>query len=76
MLPHTVAYLLCPLGGEKLLLTSNYLHKNEHDEAHQADNQANMQNTNKGTPGVNRQYSQVHGNRGAQLNPNRPQGKK
>lgn len=41
-----------------------------------ADNQANMQNPNKGTPGVNRQYSQVHGNRGAQLNPNRTQEKK
>ena len=33
-------------------------------------------NANKGMPGVNRQYSQVHGNRGAQLNPNRTQGKK
>jgi hypothetical protein len=34
-------------------------------------NQANMKNANKGTSGVNRQYSQVHGNRGKQLNPNR-----
>lgn len=41
-----------------------------------ADNQANMQKANKGTAGVNRQNSQVHGNRGAQLNPNRTQGKK
>ena len=41
-----------------------------------ANNSANMQNANKGTPGTNRQYSQVHGNRGAQLNPNRTQGKK
>lgn len=41
-----------------------------------ANNSANMQNANKGTSGVNRQYSQVHGNRGAQLNPNRTQGKK
>ena len=41
-----------------------------------ADNQANMQNSNKGTPGTNRQNSQVHGNRGAQLNPNRTRGKK
>ena len=41
-----------------------------------ADNQANMQNANRGTAGVNRQYSQVHGNRGAQLNSNRTQGKK
>ena len=40
------------------------------------DNQANMQNANKGMSGVNRQYSLVHGNRGAQLNPNRTQGKK
>ena len=36
-----------------------------------ADNAANMHNANKGTNGVNRQYSQVHGNRGKQLNPNR-----
>lgn len=34
-------------------------------------NAANMQNANKGTPGVNRQYAQVQGNRGAHLNPNR-----
>ena len=31
------------------------------------DNQSNMQNANKGTNGVNRQYSQVHGNRSKQL---------
>lgn len=41
-----------------------------------ANNSANMQNANKGTSGTNRQYSQVHGNRGAQLNPNCTQGKK
>jgi|GEM_PF-1491672 len=34
------------------------------------DNQANQQNANKGKSGVNRQYAQKHGNRGAQLNPN------
>lgn len=34
-------------------------------------NSANMQNPNKGTSGVNRQYSQVQGNRGAQMNPNK-----
>lgn len=34
-------------------------------------NQANQANANKGTNGVNRQYSQVHGNRGKQLNPNK-----
>lgn len=33
-------------------------------------NQSNMRNSNKGTSGVNKQYSQVHGNRGAQKNPN------
>ncbi|MGF1692620.1 hypothetical protein [Photobacterium kagoshimensis] len=33
-------------------------------------NNANMKNANKGAPGNNRQYSQVHGNRGKQLNPN------
>ncbi len=32
---------------------------------------ANQANANKGTNGVNRVYSQVHGNRGAQKNPNR-----
>lgn len=31
---------------------------------------ANQGNSNKGTNGVNKIYSQVHGNRGAQLNPN------
>lgn len=31
-----------------------------------------MENANKGTPGVNKQYAQVHGNRGAQLNFNNP----
>lgn len=35
-----------------------------------ADNNSNMKNANKGTPGVNKQYSQVHGNRGKQLNSN------
>lgn len=34
------------------------------------DNAANMQNPNKGTPGVNKQYAQNQGNRGKQLNPN------
>jgi hypothetical protein len=32
------------------------------------DNQANIPNPNKGTPGTNRQYDQNQGNRGAQLN--------
>lgn len=31
------------------------------------DNAANMKNANKGTNGVNKQYSQVHGNRSQQL---------
>jgi len=39
-----------------------------------ANNSANQSNANKGTPGTNKQYSQVHGNRGKQLNPNQ-QGK-
>lgn len=39
-------------------------------------NQANMQNSNKGTNGVNKQYSQVHGNRGKQLNQNQTSKKK
>lgn len=32
-----------------------------------ADNTANMQNANKGTPGVNKQNAQVNGNRSKQL---------
>lgn len=35
------------------------------------DNSSNMKNPNKGTPGTNKQYDQVHGNRGGQLNTNR-----
>jgi hypothetical protein len=34
-------------------------------------NSSNQQNSNKGTSGVNKQNAQVHGNRGAQLNPNK-----
>lgn len=34
-----------------------------------ADNSANQQNPNKGTPGTNKQYSQNQGNRGKQMNP-------
>ena len=33
---------------------------------------ANQSNPNKGTSGTNKDYAHVHGNRGAQLNPNRP----
>ncbi|WDF45812.1 hypothetical protein PQ459_12990 [Chryseobacterium sp. KACC 21268] len=33
-------------------------------------NQANIQNPNKGTSGTNRQYAQNQGNRGKQQNPN------
>lgn len=35
-----------------------------------ADNASNMKNANKGQGGTNRQYDQVHGNRGAQLQNN------
>ena len=35
-----------------------------------ANNQANQPNSNKGSSGTNKQNSQVHGNRGKQLNPN------
>jgi len=35
------------------------------------DNKANMKNPNKGTKGVNKQYSQVQGNKGKQKNTNR-----
>lgn len=33
-------------------------------------NQANTQNSNKGTIGVNQQNAKANGNRGQQLNPN------
>jgi hypothetical protein len=39
-------------------------------------NQANQQNANKGTSGTNKQYSQVQGNRGKQMNPNQATKKK
>lgn len=35
------------------------------------DNAANQRNSNKGTPGTNRQNAQVHGNRGKPVNRNR-----
>ncbi len=34
-------------------------------------NKANQNNSNPSTAGTNKAYSQVHGNRGAQKNPNR-----
>lgn len=40
-----------------------------------ANNNANMQNANEGTNGVNRQYAQNQGNRGTQMNPNTKKGK-
>ncbi len=36
----------------------------------QQQNNSNMQNANKGTNGVNKQYAQTQGNKGKQLNPN------
>lgn len=33
---------------------------------------ADMKNSNKGTPGQNKTHAANQGNRGAQLNPNRP----
>jgi hypothetical protein len=35
------------------------------------DNSANMPNPNKGTSGTNKQYDQVQGNRGKQMDPHR-----
>lgn len=40
------------------------------------DNQANIQNPNKGTDGANSQYDKNQGNRGKQKNPNRKKGGK
>ena len=34
-------------------------------------NKSNQKNSNSGTSGTNKAYSQVHGNKGAQLNPNK-----
>jgi hypothetical protein len=34
----------------------------------------NQANPNRGTPGTNKAYDHVHGNRGGQLNPNRRSG--
>lgn len=39
------------------------------DKVSPKSNAANMKNANKGTNGVNRQYSQVQGNKGKQKNP-------
>lgn len=39
------------------------------------DNSKNMKNANKGTSGVNKQYSQVHGNRSKQLEQNKKKSK-
>ncbi len=41
-----------------------------------SDNSSNMPNSNKGTSGVNRQNSQVHGNRGKQMQTKPAGGKK
>ncbi|CAM3001735.1 Alpha-amylase [Vibrio rarus] len=35
------------------------------------DNSSNMPNANKGTNGTNKQYDQVHGNRGKQIQHNK-----
>lgn len=37
----------------------------------QLDHHSNQRNPNHGTPGTNRAYDAVNGNRGKQLNPNR-----
>lgn len=39
----------------------------EEDEMKPQDNSSNMKNANKGTDGVNKQYSQVQGNKSKQL---------
>ncbi len=41
-----------------------------------SDNKSNQANPNKGSNGTNKQYSQVHGNRGKQMNPNQQKGGK
>ncbi|WP_172807233.1 hypothetical protein [Endozoicomonas ascidiicola] len=42
----------------------------------QANHEADMVNTNKGTPGTNTTYDKNQGSRGQQLNPNQSQKKK
>lgn len=41
----------------------------------QQNNSSNQKNPNKGTSGTNKQYDQVQGNRGKQMNRNNPSGK-
>lgn len=41
-----------------------------------ANQKANQANSNKGTSGTNIANAKVHGNRGAQMNPNNKSGKK
>ena len=53
----------------KIILTFKYKSKWKKIIIHQQ-NQSNMQNPNKGSNGINKQYSQNHGNRGKQLNHN------
>jgi hypothetical protein len=48
----------------------NYLIRKSKPKIKPADNSSNLPNRNLGTPGLNKQCSQNHGNRGKQLNPN------
>lgn len=41
-----------------------------------SDNRSNQQNSNKGTPGTNRQHDQGQGNRGKQISQHQQGGKK
>ncbi len=44
--------------------------KEKPDNSTRNNHKANQLNPNKGTPGTNKTYSKVHGNRGKQMNPN------
>lgn len=46
------------------------------DKMSNNNHKANQANSNKGTSGTNSAYSKVHGNRGAQMNPNNTKGSK
>jgi hypothetical protein len=57
------------LCGQSSTFKESFMSK--HTPIKPADNAANMQNKNPGSPGTNRQYDQNQGGRGKDMNPNR-----
>ena len=54
----------------KVRVNNNYWRMTMTKKIKPQDNESNMKNSNKGTDGTNKQYDQVHGNKGKQKNPN------